>query len=83
MLFQRRIKTGVNKNCSYGRENLYLRKILVHIKKKELIKLFKGGLQSVQTPRICSKSRPKTMDEINVLKLHFLKKKKTAKAIEN
>ena len=42
---------------------------------EKLIKLFKGGLLNVQTPRICSKSRPKTMDETNVLELHFFKKK--------
>ena len=86
MFFWRRIKTGVfsNKNYSYGWAWTYIlvRKILVHIniiKEKELIKLFKGGLLNVQTPWICSKSRPKTMDETNVLELHFLEKKKTKK----
>ena len=35
MLFRRRIKTGVNKNYSYGRARTYIlvRKILVHINK--------------------------------------------------
>ena len=32
---------------------------------------------------ICSKSRPKTMDENNVLELHFFKKKKKNIKIQN
>ena len=52
-------------------------------RKKELVKLFKGGLQGVQTPWICSQSRPKTMDDINVLQLHFLKKKKKKNSKSN
>ena len=46
---------------------------------KKLIKLFKGGLLNVQTPWICLKPRPKTLDETNVLELHFLEKKKKQK----
>ena len=46
---------------------------------EKLIKLFKGRLLNVQTPRICSKSRPKTMDETNVLELHFFKTKTKTK----
>ena len=80
MLFQRRIKTGVRiKIAPMDEKELVFKKNSCshNQRKKELIKLFKGGLQGVQTPRICSKSRPKTMDDTNVLQLHFLKKKKS------
>ena len=54
MLFRRRIKTGVRiKIAPMDEKELVLKKNSCshkQKKKKELIKLFKGGLQGVQTP---------------------------------
>ena len=86
---------SMTRKCMYNKKELLLwmsknlklksKRALVHaIVKRKIKLLFKGGQPTSKHPNKnnCSVAHPKTMDELNVLELHFFFKKESCKVQE-